>query len=198
MSALFDEVLQDKGQLKTLSYPQLEKLCAEIRKFLVCHVSQTGGHLSSNLCTVELTVALHRVFDTPRDVLVFDVGHQCYTHKMLTGRADRFDTLRQPGGLSGFPSPFESEHDAFIAGHGNTAISAAVGIAQAKKLQGEPGKVIAIVGDGAFTGGMVYEPEGFAAAALRSVVPKDAGDAVLIEAADEVLDVILLEGGGTL
>lgn len=157
MSALFDEVLQDKAQLKTLSYPQLEKLCAEIRKFLVCHVSQTGGHLSSNLCTVELTVALHRVFDTPRDVLVFDVGHQCYTHKMLTGRADRFDTLRQPGGLSGFPSPFESEHDAFIAGHGNTAISAAVGIAQAKKLQGEPGKVIAIVGDGAFTGGMVYE-----------------------------------------
>lgn len=113
--------------------------------------------MASNLGTVELTVALHRALDTPTDKLVFDVGHQCYTHKLLTGRKAQFGRLRQQGGLSGFPSPRESEHDAFVAGHGNTAISAAIGMAQAKKLRGEPGKVVALVGDGAFTGGMVYE-----------------------------------------
>lgn len=157
MSGLFDTIVKDKSQLKQLSAAQLEELCAEIRRFLIEHVSKTGGHLSSNLCMVELTVALHRVFYTPQDNIVFDVGHQCYTHKILTGRSAQFDTLRQLGGLSGFPNPTESEHDSFIAGHGNTAISAAIGIARAKKLKGEPGTVIAVVGDGAFTGGMVYE-----------------------------------------
>ena len=143
--------------VKQLTASQLEELCAQIRAFLIESVSQTGGHLSSNLGTIELTVAMHRAFATPQDKILFDVGHQCYTHKILTGRRDRFDTLRKYGGLSGFPSPKESEHDAFVAGHGNTAISTAIGMARAKKLKGEPGKVIAVVGDGAFTGGMVYE-----------------------------------------
>lgn len=143
--------------LKALDAEQLPALCAEIREFLIENVSRTGGHLSSNLGTVELTVALHRVFDSPIDELIWDVGHQCYTHKILTGRAGGFSALRQQGGLSGFPCPAESEHDIFIAGHGNTSISAAIGLAQAKRIRGEKGKVIAIVGDGAFTGGMIYE-----------------------------------------
>ena len=151
------ERVNSPKQLKTLAAEQLEPLCAEIRQFLIENVSRTGGHLSSNLGTIELTVALHRAFTTPRDKIVFDVGHQCYTHKLLTGRRAGFEKLRQLDGLSGFPSPAESCHDAFVSGHGNTAISVAIGIAQAKKIKGEPGKVIALVGDGAFTGGMVYE-----------------------------------------
>lgn len=143
--------------LKRLSVQQMPQLCDEIRSFLIENVSRTGGHLSSNLGTIELTVALHRVFSSPQDKFVFDVGHQCYTHKLLTGRQAGFAKLRQLGGISGFPNPAESVHDCFVAGHGNTAISAAIGMARAKKLRGEPGKVIAIVGDGAFTGGMVYE-----------------------------------------
>ena len=157
MQNILDKIISGELQLKELSADRLERLCAEIRGFLIEHVSKTGGHLSSNLGTVELTVALHRVFTTPQDAIVFDVGHQCYTHKILTGRAPRFDSLRRAGGLSGFPNREESPHDAFIAGHGNTALSAAIGIARAKKLNGEPGTVIAVVGDGAFTGGMVYE-----------------------------------------
>ncbi len=157
MQKILDRIESGELCLKELPAKQLPQLCAEIREFLIEHVSKTGGHLSSNLGTVELTVALHRVFSTPEDAIVFDVGHQCYTHKILTGRAGRFDTLRQAGGLSGFPNRGESEHDAFIAGHGNTALSAAIGIAQAKKLKGEKGTVIAVIGDGAFTGGMVYE-----------------------------------------
>lgn len=136
---------------------QLTALCEEIRAFLIENVSKTGGHLSSNLGTIELTVALHKVFSTPQDVIVWDVGHQCYTHKILTGRRDGFDKLRMKDGLSGFPMPRESEHDAFISGHGNTALSAAIGFANAKLIRGEPGKVIAVIGDGAYTGGMVYE-----------------------------------------
>lgn len=151
------EKINDPKDLKNLSDDQLEPLCAEIRDFLIENVSKTGGHLSSNLGTIELTVAMHRAFTTPRDEIVFDVGHQCYTHKLLTGRRDRFNTLRMLDGLSGFPNPMESVHDSFIAGHGNTAISLAIGMAQAKKIKGETGKVIAFVGDGAFTGGMVYE-----------------------------------------
>ena len=143
--------------LKRLSSAQIQQLCGEIRQFLLDSVSKTGGHLASNLGAVELTVALHRVFETPQDAFVFDVGHQCYTHKLLTGRYQRFGTLRKLDGLSGFPNPNESAHDAFIAGHGNTALSVAIGIAWAKKLKGEPGHVVAIIGDGAFTGGMVYE-----------------------------------------
>ena len=151
------EQINSPEELKQLLSSQLEELCEEIRSFLIESVSKTGGHLSSNLGTIELTVALHRAFTTPQDKIVFDVGHQCYTHKLLTGRREQFSSLRKLDGLSGFPSPTESEHDAFIAGHGNTAISVAIGMAQAKKIKNEPGKVIAFVGDGAFTGGMVYE-----------------------------------------
>ncbi len=143
--------------VKKLNNSELVQLCEEIRSFLIESVSKTGGHLSSNLGTIEASVAMHKVFTTPQDKIIFDVGHQCYTHKILTGRKDKFDKLRKLGGLSGFPSPKESEHDAFLAGHGNTAISASIGMANAKKLKGEKGKVIAFVGDGAFTGGMVYE-----------------------------------------
>lgn len=143
--------------LKKLSSAQTELLCAEIRQFLLENVSKTGGHLASNLGVVELTVALHRVLETPKDKIVFDVGHQCYTHKILTGRRDQFDKLRQLDGISGFPNPNESEHDAFIAGHGNTALSLAIGMAWAKKLRQEKGIVVVVIGDGAFTGGMIYE-----------------------------------------
>ncbi len=145
------------SDLKKLTVNELAPLCAEIRGFLLESVSKTGGHLASNLGVIELTVALHYALTSPTDKFIFDVGHQCYTHKILTGRKDAFDTLRKLDGISGFPKPAESEHDAFIAGHGNTSISLAVGMARAKKLKGEPGRVIAIIGDGAFTGGMVYE-----------------------------------------
>ena len=151
------EKISQPSDLKKLSGQQVVQLCADIREFLLENVSKTGGHLASNLGAVELTVALHRVFTTPQDEIVFDVGHQCYTHKLLTGRREGFAKLRQLDGLSGFPNPNESEHDAFISGHGNTALSVAIGIAWAKKLRGEPGQVIAVIGDGAFTGGMVYE-----------------------------------------
>ena len=151
------DTISGPEDLKKLTPEQLVFLCGEIRAFLLDSVSQTGGHLASNLGAIELTVALHYAMHSPVDKIVFDVGHQCYTHKILTGRRDRFGSLRQLGGISGFPSPAESEHDAFVAGHGNTALSLAVGMARAKKLKGEPGQVIAVIGDGAFTGGMVYE-----------------------------------------
>ena len=153
---LLDRITQP-SDLKKLSDQQLILLCNEIRQFLLENISRTGGHLASNLGMVELTVALHRVLDTPQDKIVFDVGHQCYTHKLLTGRRKYFSQLRQLGGISGFPNPNESEHDAFIAGHGNTSLSVAIGMAWAKKLKGEPGLVVVVIGDGAFTGGMVYE-----------------------------------------
>ena len=145
------------GDIKSLPFEQLPQLCDEIRDFLIESVSSTGGHLSSNLGVVDLTVALHRALNLPQDKIIFDVGHQCYTHKLLTGRREGFANLRQKDGISGFPNPGESPCDTYISGHGNTAISVAIGIAQAKKLKNEPGKVIALVGDGAFTGGMVYE-----------------------------------------
>ncbi len=143
--------------VRELSQEELEPLCGEIRSFLIEHVSKTGGHLASNLGLVELTVALHRVFDTSRDRLVFDVGHQCYPHKLLTGRMDQFSALRQYGGLSGFPKPEESVHDAFVAGHASTSVSAALGMARARTQLKEDYSVIAVVGDGALTGGLVYE-----------------------------------------
>ena len=143
--------------VKRLREEQVTALCGEIRRFLVDSVLRTGGHLASNLGAVELTVALHRVLRSPQDKIVFDVGHQCYTHKLLTGRKAGFSRLRQKDGISGFPNPRESEHDAFVAGHGNTALSLAIGMAWAKKLKQEPGWVVAVIGDGAFTGGMVYE-----------------------------------------
>ena len=151
------EKIHDPNDIKLLNAPQTQLLCTELREFLMTHVSQTGGHLASNLGTVELTVAIHRVFDTSRDRLVFDVGHQCYVHKMLTGRMDRFDTLRQRGGLSGFPKPCESVHDAFIAGHASNAVSVALGMARARTMAGEDYHVLALMGDGALTGGLAYE-----------------------------------------
>lgn len=153
---LLDQI-RAPGDVKTLPVSQLPALCEEIRGFLVESVSNTGGHLASNLGVVELTVALHHALDLPEDKILFDVGHQCYTHKLLTGRREGFAALRQLEGISGFPAPAESEYDTFVAGHGSAALSAAIGIARAKRLKNEPGRVIVIVGDGAFTGGMVYE-----------------------------------------
>ena len=149
--------IQNPSDVKKLSADQLPQLCHEIRSFLVNSVSQTGGHLASNLGVVELTVALHRVYDTSRDRLLFDVGHQSYVHKILTGRKDAFRTLRQYGGIAGFPKPSESVHDAFIAGHASTAISTALGMARARTLLDEDYDVVALIGDGALTGGLAYE-----------------------------------------
>ena len=157
MESLLLDNIDQPSDLKNLDKEQVNKLCAEIRQFLLRNISRTGGHLASNLGAVELTVALHRVMTTPMDKIVFDVGHQCYTHKLLTGRRSGFAKLRQLDGISGFPNPNESEHDAFIAGHGNTALSLSIGMAWAKKIRHEPGWVVAVIGDGAFTGGMVYE-----------------------------------------
>lgn len=149
--------INDPADIRPMSYDELIALSTEIRDFLITHVAQTGGHLASNLGVVELTLALHRVFDTPEDSLIWDVGHQCYTHKILTGRRDRFDTLRQPGGLAGFPKPAESPYDVFIAGHSSTSISAAYAVACANKMKGNGHYAVAVIGDGAFTGGMAYE-----------------------------------------
>lgn len=145
------------GKLSRLSTLQLEALAADIRGFLINSLSHTGGHLASNLGVVELTLALHAVFASPRDKLVWDVGHQSYVHKILTGRRGRFDTLRKLDGLSGFPKPHESEHDAFGTGHSSTAISAALGLAKARDIQGGTEKIIAVVGDGSMTGGQIFE-----------------------------------------
>lgn len=143
--------------VKKLNKNDLKPLCDEIRKALIDTLSKSGGHLASNLGTVELTVALHRVFDSPKDQIVWDVGHQAYTHKLLTGRKGAFSTLRQKGGISGFPNPKESEHDTFIAGHSSTSLAAAFGLARAKSISGDDGHVVAVVGDGAASGGMFYE-----------------------------------------
>lgn len=143
--------------VKALPKQQLPILCQELREFLIQSVSRTGGHLASNLGVVELTVAIHRVFDTSRDRLVFDVGHQCYIHKALTGRRELFSTLRQFQGLAGFPKPAESVHDAFIAGHASNSVSAALGMARARTLLGETYSVLSLIGDGALTGGLSYE-----------------------------------------
>lgn len=143
--------------LKQLNAAQLSQLCAEIRAFLIQSVSRTGGHLASNLGVVELTVALHRVFDLPEDKIVWDVGHQSYTHKILTGRRERFHTLRQENGISGFSRPSESPYDAFIGGHASNSLSAAYGIAKANTLKKNGRYVVAVIGDGALTGGLAYE-----------------------------------------
>ncbi len=143
--------------LKNLSFGELDALSGELRSFLIENISKTGGHLASNLGAVELTVAIHRVFDTAYDRLIFDVGHQCYVHKILTGRRDRFNTLRTLGGISGFPKPDESVHDAFVAGHASTAVSVALGMARSRTLLNHAYSVIAMLGDGALTGGLAYE-----------------------------------------
>lgn len=151
------EKIRDPGSLQGMTENEIHTLCDEIREFLLKHVSRTGGHLASNLGVVELTVALHRVFDTRKEKLFFDVGHQSYVHKILTGRADRFDTLRCYQGLSGFPRPQESEYDAFPAGHASTSVSLALGQARALRIRGEETCTVALIGDGAMTGGTAYE-----------------------------------------
>ena len=143
--------------LKTLTLDEMNELAAEIRQLIIDVVSKNGGHLAPNLGAVELTIALHRVFDSPRDKLIFDVGHQAYIHKILTGRKKEFPTLRQYKGLSGFPKRQESEHDIFGVGHSSTSVSAADGIAAARDLKGEDFHVVAVIGDGAMTGGMSFE-----------------------------------------
>ena len=143
--------------LGAVSDQEAAELCRTLREELIRDVSQTGGHLASNLGAVELTVALHRVLDTSRDRLVFDVGHQCYLHKMLTGRREQMTTLRQFGGIAGFPKPSESVHDAFIAGHASNSVAVALGMAQARDVMGEDNTVAALIGDGALTGGLAYE-----------------------------------------
>jgi 1-deoxy-D-xylulose-5-phosphate synthase len=150
-------LVQSPEDLKRLQPPQLRQLAAEIREELVQTISRTGGHLSPNLGVVELTIALHRVFDSPRDALVWDTGHQAYVHKLLTGRQAGFSTLRQAGGLSGYPSRTESEHDLVENSHASTSLSYALGIAEARLRRREPGHVVAVIGDGALTGGMAYE-----------------------------------------
>ncbi|MGM9679923.1 MAG: 1-deoxy-D-xylulose-5-phosphate synthase [Eubacteriales bacterium] len=151
------EKINSPSDLKKLDESELPQLCSEIRSFLTENVLKTGGHLASNLGVVELTVAIHRIFNAPEDTVIWDVGHQSYVHKILTGRRDSFHTLRQPGGLSGFTRRAESEYDPFGAGHSSTSISAAMGIARAKKLSGDPSFTVAVLGDGAFTGGLIHE-----------------------------------------
>ena len=151
------ERIHDPKDVKDLNKTEIQQLCDELRTFLVEKVSKTGGHLASNLGVVELTVAIHRVFDTSKDRLVFDVGHQCYVHKALTGRQSLFESLRQYGGLSGFPKPRESEHDAFIAGHASNSVSVALGMARSRTLRHENYHVLALIGDGAMGGGLSFE-----------------------------------------
>ena len=151
------ENIKSPSDLKNLKTSDYATLCSEIRKTLVDNVLKTGGHLASNLGVVEITLAYHLVFDAPKDKIVFDVGHQCYVHKLLTGRYDKFSTIRQFGGLSGFPKPNESKCDAFVAGHASTSLSAALGLARARDLMGDDFNVCAFIGDGALGGGMAYE-----------------------------------------
>ena len=144
--------IQTPIDIKHLDFDQLQQLSDEIREFLIESLKKTGGHLGSNLGTIELTLAMHYVFDTPDDSFVWDVGHQAYTHKILTERKERMSTLRQKGGLSGFTKITESEHDAFGAGHSSTSISAALGMALANKLNQSDNTAIAVIGDGALSG----------------------------------------------
>lgn len=145
------------ADLRGLSYDTLGVLCASLREFIVDSVSRTGGHLASNLGVVELAVALEREFDSSRDRIIYDVGHQSYVHKILTGRRDRFDTLRQYGGLSGFMKPEESIADPCVTGHASDSVSVALGMAHARTLKNQKYHVVAVIGDGALTGGMAYE-----------------------------------------
>lgn len=164
------ERINSSNDIKKLPEEELEPLCQELRDYMISSISRTGGHLASNLGAVELTVALHRVYDTSRDRVVFDVGHQSYVHKIITGRRDSFCTLRQHGGLSGFPKPYESEDDAFIAGHTSNSVSVALGMARARTLSHADYDVAAIIGDGALSGGLAYEGLANAAASGEPLV----------------------------
>ena len=149
--------IRSHSDLTALNEQQRQQLCSQLREFLIENVSRTGGHVASNLGVVELTVAIETVYDTSVDRLVFDVGHQSYIHKILTGRKDSFGSLRQFGGIAGFPKPSESNTDAFTAGHASSSVSIALGMARARTLSGQKYDVVALMGDGAATGGMAYE-----------------------------------------
>ena len=164
------EQIHSPDDIRQLNIQQSKELCDEIRQTIIQTVSHTGGHLASNLGVVELTVALHQTLHCPQDSIVWDVGHQCYTHKLLTGRYDRFSTLRQAGGLSGYPCRAESEHDWVESSHASAALSYADGLAKAFALKGERRTVVAVVGDGALTGGMCWEALNNIAASNRPVV----------------------------
>ena len=153
---LLDKIKYPKD-LKKFNDKDLKKICIELRKEVVDAVSVTGGHLGAGLGVVELTVAIHNVFNTPRDKLIWDVGHQCYPHKVITGRRDKIRTIRQPGGLYGFTKRSESEYDPFGAAHSSTSISAGLGMAVARDIKKEKNKVIAVIGDGAMSAGLAYE-----------------------------------------
>src|SRR3989338_3652184 len=156
MYSLLDTI-HTLDDLRKLERAQLPQLADELRRFLIESVSKTGGHLSSNLGTIELTIALHYIYDTPDDRLVWDVGHQTYAHKILTGRREAMSKLRMKGGIAGFPKREESPYDTFGTGHSSTSISAALGMAVAAQMQGSGRRVVAIIGDGALTGGMAFE-----------------------------------------
>ncbi|HUV51938.1 MAG TPA: 1-deoxy-D-xylulose-5-phosphate synthase N-terminal domain-containing protein, partial [Dehalococcoidia bacterium] len=156
MANVLDRI-SSPSDLRGLTVEELNQLADEIRCEMVNTVTKTGGHLASSLGVVELSIALHRVFDSPNDKIIWDVGHQSYAHKLLTGRRGRFDTLRQHGGISGFPDRSESSHDAFGTGHASTSISAALGIAVSRDLAGDDFNVVAVIGDGSLTGGMAFE-----------------------------------------
>ena len=149
--------INNPNDIKDLSSKQLILLSGEIRKYIINVVSENGGHLASNLGVVELTLALHYIFNSPKDKIIWDVGHQCYTHKLITGRKNDFISLRKKDGLSGFPKQSESPHDIVMTGHASTSISAAIGILMGQQLQGDNSKVIAVIGDGALTGGLALE-----------------------------------------
>ncbi len=170
MSRSLLSLIHSPEDVRTLSGEEITLLAAEIRKRIIDVVGTNGGHLASNLGVVELTIALHRVFDSPRDAFIWDVGHQCYTHKLLTGRADHFDTIRKKDGLSGFPKQLESPHDIFDTGHSSTSISAALGLRMSRQITGESGKVVAIIGDGALTGGMAMEALSHAGEISRDLI----------------------------
>ena len=160
------EKIKNPYDIKKLNKDEIDELCSEIRDTIIKTVSVNGGHLSSNLGIIEATVAIHRQFDAPKDTIIFDVGHQCYAHKLLTGRYDRFDTLRKKGGISGFTNKDESEYDTFFSGHSGSSVSQAIGIAEAKRKKGDHSYTVAVVGDGSMTNGMIFE-------ALNNCVEKD-------------------------
>jgi 1-deoxy-D-xylulose-5-phosphate synthase len=149
--------LRNPADIRTLNASELNLLAAEIRETIISTVSKSGGHLASNLGVVELTIALHRVFNSPEDKIVWDVGHQCYAHKLLTGRYGGFSVLRKAGGLAGFPRRSESIHDCFNTGHASTSISAALGLLAGERMRGGRARTVAVIGDGALTGGLAYE-----------------------------------------
>ena len=151
------EKIENPNDIKKISKDDYDVLAEEIRQFLIEKISVTGGHLGSNLGAVELTMALHLALDLPEDKIIWDVGHQSYTHKLLTGRKDGFDGLRQFGGMSGFPKRKESDYDAFDTGHSSTSISAGLGLVKARDIKGENNKIVSVIGDGSLTGGMAYE-----------------------------------------